>query len=430
VTAARGTKPLGQTLVRQGALAVFGAILLYFALSAPGFFSLANLLNVVEQSTVLGILAFGMAVVVVGGGSDVQTGGIDLSLAANTGLCAAVFAVTSSAGVALPVALLATLGTGLLVGAVNAVAVVRLNILPLLATLAVMNIVAGAELILTQNTVVAMASDFTMALAVGRFLGVSTLAWCLLGFALVMALALHAEGARVGILDGDIYGPSQPAMMGVAEHSPESLDGKSMEPVCSHGVQLSSIGFLVRADQAMIWRGPMAVQALEQLLRQTRWADLDYLVVDLPPGTGDIHLSLTQKMPVTGAVIVTTPQDIALLDARKGLRMFEKVDIPILGVVENMATHVCSHCGHVEAIFGQGGAEKMCADFGVDFLGALPLTMSVRQQADSGCPTVAAEPDGKIAAIYRQIARKVAIKIAQKSKDMTSKFPNIVVKHD
>ena len=203
-----------------------------------------------------------------------------------------------------------------------------------------------------------------------------------------------------------------------------------MEPMENHGVQVSSIGFLIDPDEPMVWRGPMVTQALQQLLEQTNWRDLDYLIVDMPPGTGDIQLTLSQKVPVTGAVIVTTPQDIALLDARKGLKMFEKVGIPIIGVVENMSTHICSNCGHTEAIFGQGGGEKMCRDFGVDFLGALPLTLSIREQTDSGRPTVVADPDGPVAAVYKQIARKVAVKVAEKAKDMTSKFPSIVVKND
>jgi ATP-binding protein involved in chromosome partitioning len=244
-----------------------------------------------------------------------------------------------------------------------------------------------------------------------------------------LALALAAEGASVGILDADIYGPSQPTMLGINAR-PESLDGKTMEPLENHGVQVSSIGFMIDPDEPMVWRGPMVTQALQQLLDQTNWRDLDYLIVDMPPGTGDIQLTLSQKVPVTGAVIVTTPQDIALLDARKGLKMFEKVGIPIIGVVENMSTHICSNCGHTEAIFGQGGGEKMCKDFGVEFLGALPLTMAIREQADSGRPTVVADPDGAVAAVYKQIARKVAVKVAEKAKDMTSKFPSIVVKND
>ncbi|MDP3670772.1 MAG: iron-sulfur cluster carrier protein ApbC [Telluria sp.] len=244
-----------------------------------------------------------------------------------------------------------------------------------------------------------------------------------------LALALAAEGASVGVLDADIYGPSQPMMLGISGR-PESLDGKTMEPLENHGLQVSSIGFMIDPDEPMVWRGPMVTQALQQLLEQTNWRELDYLVVDMPPGTGDIQLTLSQKVPVTGAVIVTTPQDIALLDARKGLKMFEKVGIPILGVVENMSTHICSNCGHNEAIFGAGGGARMCADFGVDFLGALPLTMAIREQTDSGRPTVVAEPDGPVAAIYKDIARKVAVKIAEKAKDLSSKFPSIVVKND
>ncbi len=244
-----------------------------------------------------------------------------------------------------------------------------------------------------------------------------------------LALALAAEGARVGLLDADIYGPSQPMMMGVSG-KPESHDGKTMEPLENYGVQVASIGFMIDPDQPMVWRGPIVTQALQQLLEQTNWRDLDYLIVDMPPGTGDVQLTLSQKVPVTGAVIVTTPQDIALLDARKGLKMFEKVGIPILGIVENMSVHICSNCGHAEPIFGQGGGEKMCQDFGVDFLGALPLTMSIREQADSGRPTVVAEPDGQVAQLYKTIARKVAVKVADKAKDMTSKFPSIVIKND
>ena len=243
-----------------------------------------------------------------------------------------------------------------------------------------------------------------------------------------LALALAAEGASVGLLDADIYGPSQPAMLGISGR-PESPDGKTLEPMLGHGIQASSIGFLIDTDTPMVWRGPMVTQALEQLLRDTRWRDLDYLVVDMPPGTGDIHLTLAQKIPVTGAVIVTTPQDIALLDARKGLKMFEKVGVPILGIVENMAMHVCSACGQVEHIFGQGGGERMARDYGVDYLGGLPLDIRIREQTDSGRPTVVAEPDGPIAASYRAIARKVAVKIAEKARDVSSKFPSIVVQN-
>jgi ATP-binding protein involved in chromosome partitioning len=244
-----------------------------------------------------------------------------------------------------------------------------------------------------------------------------------------LALALAAEGAEVGILDADIYGPSQPMMMGISGR-PETVDGKTMEPLENHGLQVSSIGFMIDPDEPMVWRGPIVTQALQQLLEQTNWRDLDYLIVDMPPGTGDIQLTLSQKVPVTGAVIVTTPQDIALLDARKGLKMFEKVGIPILGIVENMSVHVCSNCGHAEPIFGEGGGAKMCGEYGVDFLGALPLTMSIREQADSGKPTVVADPDGTVAAIYKEIARKIAIKVAEKAKDMSSKFPSIVIKND
>jgi ATP-binding protein involved in chromosome partitioning len=243
-----------------------------------------------------------------------------------------------------------------------------------------------------------------------------------------LALALSAEGASVGVLDADIYGPSQPTMLGIAGR-PESRDGKSIEPMEGHGLQAISIGFLIDVDTPMVWRGPMVTQALEQLLKDTRWRDLDYLVVDLPPGTGDIQLTLAQKVPVTGAVIVTTPQDIALIDARKGLKMFEKVGIPILGVVENMSFHVCPKCGHESHIFGSGGAERMCRDYGTELLGQLPLDESIREQADSGKPTVVSDPEGKAAEIYRRIARRCAVKIADLQKDMTSKFPNIVVQN-
>ncbi|MBL8350518.1 MAG: iron-sulfur cluster carrier protein ApbC [Burkholderiaceae bacterium] len=244
-----------------------------------------------------------------------------------------------------------------------------------------------------------------------------------------LALALAAEGATVGVLDADIYGPSQPMMLGVSGR-PESLDGQTMEPMRGHGLQVASIGFLVDADQAMIWRGPMATQALDQLLRQTNWKDVDYLIVDMPPGTGDIQLTLSQRVPITGAIIVTTPQDIALLDAKKGLSMFEKVGVPILGLVENMAVHVCSKCGHVEHIFGAEGGRKMAAQYGLDYLGALPLDIRIREQADSGQPTVVADPDGEIAGIYKAMARLVAVKIAEKAKDFSSKFPTIKVSKD
>ncbi|MDP5240113.1 iron-sulfur cluster carrier protein ApbC [Uliginosibacterium sp. 31-16] len=245
-----------------------------------------------------------------------------------------------------------------------------------------------------------------------------------------LALALAQEGARVGILDADIYGPSQPQMLGIAAAQPESDDGKTMLPLQAHGLQANSIGFLIDPEQPMVWRGPMVTQALRQLLFDTRWNELDYLVIDMPPGTGDIQLTLAQTVPVTGAVIVTTPQDIALLDARKGLKMFEKVGIPILGIVENMSIHVCSNCGHAEHIFGAGGGEAMCADYGIPFLGDLPLDIRIRSQTDAGTPTVVAEPDSAIADAYRAIARKVAISIAEKQRDMRLKFPTIVVNKD
>ena len=241
-----------------------------------------------------------------------------------------------------------------------------------------------------------------------------------------LALALAAEGAVVGILDADIYGPSQPMMMGI-EGRPESADGKNMEPMENYGVQVMSIGFLVDSDNPMIWRGPMATQALDQLLRQTNWAELDYLIVDMPPGTGDIQLTLSQRVPLTGAVIVTTPQDIALLDAKRGIKMFEKVGVPILGIVENMAVHVCSNCGHQEHIFGADGGKKMAAEYGMDYLGALPLSMGIRVQADSGRPTVVSDAAGEIAGLYKSMARQVAVKIAQRAKDFSSKFPTISI---
>jgi ATP-binding protein involved in chromosome partitioning len=244
-----------------------------------------------------------------------------------------------------------------------------------------------------------------------------------------LALALAAEGASVGLLDADIYGPSQPMMMGI-EGRPESDDGKTMEPLENYGVQVMSIGFLVAQDEAMIWRGPMATQALEQLLRQTNWRDLDYLIVDMPPGTGDIQLTLSQRVPMTGAVIVTTPQDIALLDAKKGIKMFEKVGVPILGIVENMAVHVCSQCGHTEHIFGADGGKKMAAEYGMSYLGALPLDIKIRLQADNGKPTVVADPDGDVAIIYKAVARQMAVAIAAKNRDFSSKFPSIKISKD
>ena len=243
-----------------------------------------------------------------------------------------------------------------------------------------------------------------------------------------LALGLAAEGASVGVLDADIYGPSQPIMLGIRGR-PESRDGKSIEPMEAHGIQAMSIGFLIDSDTPMVWRGPMVTQALEQLLNETKWREIDYLVVDLPPGTGDIQLTLAQRVPVTGAVIVTTPQDIALIDARKGLKMFEKVGVPILGIVENMSLHVCSKCGHEEHIFGTGGAERMGRDYNVELLGSLPLDIAIREQADSGRPTVVADPDGRAAQIYRKIARRVAVKIAEKAQDHSAVFPKIVVQN-
>ncbi|HCX33931.1 MAG TPA: iron-sulfur cluster carrier protein ApbC [Rhodocyclaceae bacterium] len=243
-----------------------------------------------------------------------------------------------------------------------------------------------------------------------------------------LALALAAEGASVAILDADIYGPSQPQMLGISGQ-PESHDGKTLEPMQAYGIQAMSVGFLIDVETPMVWRGPMVTQALEQLLGETNWHEVDYLVVDLPPGTGDIQLTLAQKVPVTGAVIVTTPQDIALLDARKGLKMFEKVGIPILGIVENMSTHICSKCGHEEHIFGAGGAARMAKDYEVEVLGSLPLDIRIREETDSGRPTVVAEPDSRIAAIYREIARKIAVRIAEKAKDMSARFPSIVIQN-
>ncbi|WP_459615743.1 iron-sulfur cluster carrier protein ApbC [Bordetella sp. 2513F-2] len=241
-----------------------------------------------------------------------------------------------------------------------------------------------------------------------------------------LALALAADGARVGVLDADIYGPSIPTMLGISGR-PESRDNKSMEPLRGHGLQANSIGFLIDADSPAIWRGPMVTQALEQLLRQTNWDDLDYLVVDMPPGTGDIALTLAQKVPVVGAVIVTTPQDIALLDARKGLRMFQKVEVPVLGVVENMAIHVCSQCGHAEHIFGEGGGRRMAEQYQVPWLGSLPLALGIREQTDAGKPTVVADPGSEAAALYRGIARKLAAGVAALPRDMAGKFPSVVV---
>lgn len=243
-----------------------------------------------------------------------------------------------------------------------------------------------------------------------------------------LALALAEEGAAVGLLDADIYGPSQPRMLGI-EGKPETRDGRMLEPMEKYHIKAMSIGFLIEEETPMIWRGPMVTQALEQLISETRWGELDYLIIDLPPGTGDIQLTLSQKIPVSGAVIVTTPQDIALLDARKGLKMFEKVEVPVLGIVENMSIHICSKCGHEERIFGEGGGQRMSEDYGVELLGALPLDIRIREQADGGQPTVVAEPEGRIAEIYRDIARRMAAQLARQSKDYSSKFPNIVIQN-
>jgi ATP-binding protein involved in chromosome partitioning len=242
-----------------------------------------------------------------------------------------------------------------------------------------------------------------------------------------LALALKAEGAKVGILDADIYGPSQPLMLG-SKARPTSPDGKRMNPIVAHGLQAMSIGFLIDEQQPMIWRGPMVTQALGQMITETVWHDLDYLVIDLPPGTGDIQLSLAQRIPISGAIIVTTPQDIALLDAQKGLQMFRRVEVPVLGVVENMSTHVCGKCGHEEAIFGAGGGARLAAQHGVELLGQVPLDIRIREQADGGNPTVAAEPDSPLAQRYREIARKVSAKLAQGP--ATAPFPSIEITDD
>jgi ATP-binding protein involved in chromosome partitioning len=243
-----------------------------------------------------------------------------------------------------------------------------------------------------------------------------------------LALALQAEGARAGLLDADIYGPSQPLMLGVAEGTrPAQRGSQLLEPIVAHGLQTMSIGYLLTENTPVVWRGPMASGALQQLLNQTAWDGLDYLVVDLPPGTGDIQLTLAQKTPLSGAVIVTTPQDIALLDAKKAIEMFRKVDVPVLGIVENMAVHICTNCGHTDHLFGEGGGKKMAQEYGVQLLGSLPLARSIREQADSGNPTVAAEPDGPVTKIYREIARGVMAQVAQKQ---ASEFPKIVIKND
>jgi len=244
-----------------------------------------------------------------------------------------------------------------------------------------------------------------------------------------LALALSEEGARVGVLDADIYGPSQPRMLGISG-KPESKDGNTLEPMTSYNLQAMSIGFLIDEETPMIWRGPMVTQALEQLLNDTNWDELDYLIIDLPPGTGDTQLTLAQKVPVSGAIVVTTPQDIALLDARKGFKMFEKVEVPVLGIVENMSIHICSSCGHEEHIFGEGGGERMASEYGVNFLGALPLETRIREETDAGKPTVVAEPDARPSLIYREIARKAAAKLSRQAKNYAAKFPNIVIQNN
>lgn len=241
-----------------------------------------------------------------------------------------------------------------------------------------------------------------------------------------LALALSAEGASVGILDADIYGPSQPRMMGLSG-KPDSADGKSIEPKSNYGVQTMSIGYMIEEDNPVVWRGPMVTGALQQMLNDTRWQELDYLIVDMPPGTGDLQLTLSQSVPVAGSVIVTTPQDIALLDARKGLKMFEKVEIPVLGVIENMSVHICSQCGHAEHIFGADGGAKMAEQYKVDFLGSLPLDIKIREQADGGEPTVVADPDGQVAQIYFTIARTMAAKLSLRTRDFSGSFPKIVI---
>ena len=242
-----------------------------------------------------------------------------------------------------------------------------------------------------------------------------------------LALALSGDGAKAGILDADIYGPSQQLMLGVTGERPNSDDGESMYPIEAHGLQVMSMGFLIDPDQPMVWRGPMVTSALNQLLQQTNWDDLDYLIVDMPPGTGDVQLTLSQQVPVSGAVIVTTPQDIALLDARRGLQMFRKVAVPVLGVIENMSTHVCSSCGHEEAIFGTGGGQSMADDFDIELLGQLPLDASIREQTDSGTPTVVSAPDSPQADAYRSAARRMAARLAAQGKDYSHRFAPIVV---
>jgi ATP-binding protein involved in chromosome partitioning len=243
-----------------------------------------------------------------------------------------------------------------------------------------------------------------------------------------LALALHAEGAVVGLLDADIHGPSIPMMLGISG-KPDSLDGKTVEPKLAYGLQAMSIGLFLAEDTPTIWRGPMTTQYLQQLLTTTNWLDLDYLIIDLPPGTGDIQLTLAQRIPVSAAIIVTTPQDIALIDAKKALKMFEKVEVPVLGIIENMATHICSHCGHSDAIFGEGGGAQMAQQYGTELLGQLPLLRSIREQADSGLPTVVSAPESPTASVYKAIARRAAAKLSLQAKNKSIGFPNIVIQN-
>ena len=243
-----------------------------------------------------------------------------------------------------------------------------------------------------------------------------------------LALALQQEGATVGILDADIYGPSIPTMLKITD-KPQTEDGKSMLPLMAYGLQVMSIGVLMNNDDPMVWRGPLVTQTLTQLLKETNWQDLDYLIIDLPPGTGDVQLTLSQQIPVTGAIVVTTPQEISLIDARKGLKMFEKVNIPILGVVENMSTHVCSNCGHEEAIFGENGGQLMAEKFNVPFLEALPLNSQIRKEADQGKPTVVADPTSPITQKYKSIAHQATAGIALQRKNYSNAFPNIVIQN-
>jgi len=240
-----------------------------------------------------------------------------------------------------------------------------------------------------------------------------------------LALALQKEGAKVGILDADIYGPSIPIMLGIADERPQSNDKKTILPLKAHNIEAMSIGFLVDEKQAMVWRGPMASSALQQIVRDTQWGELDYLIIDLPPGTGDIQLTMAQKIPVTAAVIVTTPQDLALADAKKAIAMFEKVKIPVMGVIENMATHICCQCGHNEAIFGEGGGAQLSDDYNIPLLGQLPLTMSIRELLDAGTPSVAQDADSEISQIYRDIARNLAANLTVLGKDFSKGAQNI-----